>query len=406
MPRRFSLVAPVLVAVLTLVAPRPAFAQSTAALINEELDRPARLELAGPLDKVVQQIVDTTGLPLRLREDVADVLPYGRATPIRAKIENLSLRQALGAITGKLGLTFSVEGEQVLIYPMPALLRLDRAAGVNELNTLDVLRGTNLDLGNDAASRRTSYRELLVLIDKRLQAVDEERRKKNEPAPQIYIENRIGSAVRDDREVILPAGAVSIYTALEEIVRQTPATWYPWDNAVVLKRKSEVVNDQLNRPAGDARMNGLQVEDVLDELSRRSGAAFRFEPAALRRVPAAARVVQRLDLSGKSVRAALEQVAARTGLAYVVDDDGVYLYYQQGPGDGVQRGERVVLILELDGGVRVPLTESQVPEDVKQYVQSRTDQAFAKLREQMKRDGIAIQPPAPPTTKPREEPAN
>src|SRR5947208_17144473 len=127
-----------------------AFAQDTSALINEQLDRPvAKLDLNGPLPQVMNTIGEQTGVRLEASSAVWDLLPAGQGTIINAKIENHTLRQALEAITRKLGLTFVLKEQSVELRPMPALRRLGKRATIQELKALDVRTSTPLCVSAD-----------------------------------------------------------------------------------------------------------------------------------------------------------------------------------------------------------------------------------------------------------------
>ena len=78
----------------------------------------------GVLLQVVQSIQHDTGVPIEVSPSVYDLLPWGDQTNITAKIENQTLRQALDAITRKLGLTYALKDEFVELEPDPALIRL------------------------------------------------------------------------------------------------------------------------------------------------------------------------------------------------------------------------------------------------------------------------------------------
>ena len=133
MPRRFILC--FLLASLSIL--RVASAQNTSALINEQLDKLASLDLNGVLPQVVQSIQHDTGVPIEIAPAVYDLLPWGDQTNITAKIENQTLRQALDAITQKLGLTYTLKDEFLELEPVPALVRLGRRATVQELSALE-----------------------------------------------------------------------------------------------------------------------------------------------------------------------------------------------------------------------------------------------------------------------------
>src|SRR3954452_1875275 len=129
---------------LSAAAPAPAPAQSTSALINEALDKQVNLDLNDTLPGALQAIQTKTGVPIKPDPSVYDLLPWGENTNITAKIQNQTLRQALDAITQKLGLSFTLGDEAILLQPVPALRRLPHRATVQELRALDLLAATKM----------------------------------------------------------------------------------------------------------------------------------------------------------------------------------------------------------------------------------------------------------------------
>ena len=121
--------------IVAVCAARLPAAEDTSALINQELDKLVKLQVDGVLPQVIQTIVDKTGVPIEPSRTVYSLLPWGDQTNVSARIENQTLRQALTAITRKLGLTYELGTQAVIIQPMPALARLGRRATVQELDT-------------------------------------------------------------------------------------------------------------------------------------------------------------------------------------------------------------------------------------------------------------------------------
>src|SRR4051794_12800183 len=71
---------------------------ASSALINQQLDKQAKLQLNGTLPDVMTQITKQTGVPVEAQPEVWDLLPWGRETTVTAKIENQTLREALEVI--------------------------------------------------------------------------------------------------------------------------------------------------------------------------------------------------------------------------------------------------------------------------------------------------------------------
>ena len=167
-----------------------AFAEdTTSALINQALDKQIKLSLNNLLPQAMELIEKQTGVPMKADPAVWDLLPWGRDTNINAKIENQTLREALEAITRKLGLGFQVKNEALVLEPIPALRRLARRSTVQELNCLDTLWSLTLD-----QSGAMTLKQLLDAIDARLAAAK---------SPYV-VERPAGESVRMDVEVNVP----------------------------------------------------------------------------------------------------------------------------------------------------------------------------------------------------------
>ena len=387
----------VLLAVLASVvaaaaAPRPAAAQDSSAYINEALDKPVEVELNTTLPKALAEIKDRTGVPIELAPGVLDLLPWGEQTNLNVKIANQTLRNAVAAIARSLGLVYVLTPEAVELRPMPALRRLGRRATVNELRVLDVLASTPLGLD----TTRPTLAQLRDAVDKKLDDLKSE----------FAVEYRAGDVAKPDQAVAVPRNA-TIAEALDAVAAETGLAWGPWGRNILIKPKVAWVRDQLEKSL-TRRFEEVDVGQVLSELSQHSGVDFTIEPGAVQRIPPRARTVK-LTLQNRSVGQALEDIAGFTGLGYAVEADGVRIWNdanQAGAGGaGGAAQDPVIAILPLpESGMEIMLRQSQVPDDVRQYIRHRFGKEIAKLREMMKDEGFEpTTQPAAPTTKPEEE---
>lgn len=283
----------------------------TSALINQALDSQQKLDLNATLPEAMDQIANQTGVRIEADPTVWDLLPWGEQTNITAKIENRTLRDALSAITQKLGLQFVLTDEAVQLQPMPALRRLGRRSTVQELQALDLLSSTPMDLGNN---NRPTVHELLSAVDARLEALH----------TPFAVENRAPDA-EQNRPVNIPRNA-TMAQALEAMSHQTNATWYPWGKSIVILSKQEQVRTQLSKTL-TARYNDVDVSQVLLELFQRAGVDFTIAPGAYQRIPAHYRGIK-LTLDNASVEQALETIGGYTGLGFEVTDQGVHVINQ------------------------------------------------------------------------------
>ena len=375
------LIALALLVVIAAVPVVPALAQNkTSALINEELDKIYEFTRSGTLPQAIKEIEAKSGVPIQVTPQTYDLLPWGEQTTINAKIANQTLRRALEAITRKLGLTIELRDERLAIKPLPALRRLNRRASVDELAVLDLLSRTELNLEAD----RPTVKQVLAAVDAQLEALKS----------PFAIENRAFAENIVDAPVAIARNATML-DALEAIPASTDATWYPWGNTLIVRPKADHVRDLLSRTITRS-WNGVDVAQVLAELAGASGANFVFEPGAVQRVPADSRNI-RLVLENAPISQAMESIAGFTGLAWSVNDKGVYIW---NPGTAAtQSREPSIGLLTLDNGVQVVLRESQVPPDLREYVKHKTNQQFEKMRQQMKDENfVPSTQPAPAAT--------
>jgi len=350
---------------------------TTSALMNEALDKPVKLELNGTLPQVMATIADQTGVRLQATQTVWDLLPWGQQTNINAKIENQTLRQALEAITRKLGLTFVLKDEAVELEPMSALRRLGRRATPQELAVLDLLASTPLNGTNE----HPTIRQLLSAVDAKLE---------NAKSP-FAVEDRVFEGQSQENTVFVARNA-TLMDALEAIDHSTAATWYPWGKSIVIVTKQDQVRNQLAKTVS-VRYKGVDISQVLLELSQRAGVPFDIEPGAIGRIPPEFRNI-RLLLDNASIKQALDSISGFTGLMYVATDKGLYFSTPAGATTQPARDPIVGLILVPDLNLQVTLPQSQVPPDVQEYLQYKKQKEIEKLRQMMKDENFH------PTTQP------
>ena len=367
-----------------LVAAPSLASDDSSALINEALDKPVTMEVNGVLPQVLKTITDQTGVPLECPQSVYDLLPWGEQTSVQASIKNQTLRQALTAITHSLGLNWELGPQSVVIHPRPGLERLGRRATRDELELLDFLGRT--PLGTQLPH---------PTVDSIISAIDQ---KMVELKSSFAVDYRLGDKVKGDQPVNLPRNAL-VGDALKELARQTDLTWYPWGRNVVIVSKEDQVGRQLDRTV-TMRFNGVDVGEVLAELSKAANVPFSIEAGAVQRVPPDFRKIT-LILDNAHVREGLENIRGVTGLDYVVKADSIYFWNQNPPATAaavtvIPSGGPIVATLQLDNGVSLFLREKDIPADILEYAQHKKAEEFARLRKKMQDEKFV------PTTRPAE----
>lgn len=373
---------------LLFVPAFPLLAQNspTSALINDALDKPVKLDLNTVLPEAMRAIGKNTGVRIEAAPAVWELLPWGDQTNVTAKIENVTLRDALEAITRKLGLTYALKDEALELRPMPALARLGRRSTVQELQALDFLASTPAKLDTE----KLTVRQLIEAVDSKLEKT------------QFAVESRPGDVVQD--QVIAVPRNATLMEALESIAKETRATWYPWGKSIVIVPKEDQIRNQLSKTV-NLRYPGTDVAQVLTELSQRAGVPFEIEPGAIQRIAPEFRRIK-LDLYDASITKALEAIAGFTGLGYVVNEKGVYIWNALNNPAAPTPRDPIVGMIQLDNGMQVMIPTSQVPDDVREYLKARQKREIDKIRQMMKEEGFKPTGVGSATTQPTTMKAN
>ncbi len=365
-----------------LVATATAQAQNLSALMSEALDKQVRLDLASPLPAAMEKIGSDTGVKIQADPAVWDLLPWGEQTNLTAHIENQTLRQALAGITQKLGLTFEVKDQYVELKPTPPLRRLGRRATVGELHALDLLASTPITFKTD----RPTVKQLVAAVDAKLQEIDPK---------GLAVEYRSGDTVLADQPVFVARNG-TLADALEALSNNTRATWYPWGKSIVIVPKEDQIRNQLGKTV-TVRYSGVDVSQVLTELSQAAGVDFNIEAGAIQKIPPDFRKINLL-LENASVRQALENLSGFTGLGYVVNEKGVYIWNQSADAPAAGARDPILGSIPLEG-MTIFVPTSAVPPDVRDFIKYKTQTQIEAIRQKMKDEGFK------PSTQPATQPA-
>jgi hypothetical protein len=378
---RLAFPAALLVSIITAVC----HADDSSALINEALDKIVTIEVNGALPQVMKKITDQTAVPIEIPQHVYDLLPWGEQTNIKATIKNQTLRQALTALTRKLGLVWELGPQAVKLMPRIPLDRLGRRATLGELQGMDLIDNTPLDQ-TPGPGKPATIQWVISAIDQKLA----------ELKSPIAVEFRPGDKIKGTDIINLPRNA-TLNDALKELSKQTDLTWYPWGQNIVIVTKEAQISRQLDRTI-TRRFNGADVAQVLTELAQAAGVEFDLEPGALQRVPADFRRIT-LILDNARIREAMEDIRGVTGLDYIVKPTGVYLWNQNASATPAAAPSPIVATLQLDNGMQLFLRANDMPSDILEYAEHKKLQEFRRLRQMMKDEQFT--PATQPTTRPK-----
>lgn len=379
----------ILIACTLLVLAAAAPAQDVAALINKALDEQVQLNLDTTVPLALASISQKTGVRIKEDPSIYELLPWGRDTAVKARIENKTLREAMTIITRRLGLQMTLRDQYLEVAPMPALRRLGQRANREELEALALLSTTPLGLDTD----RPQIKRLLQAVDKKLE--------ENKTAG-FAVENRIVDAINQDAQVYVPRNA-SLADALDSLYKETKATWYPWGKNILVVTKDECTRRMLAKPLSFRPVDrGTDVLQVLGDISARTGVFFEYQPGVIQAIPAETRLIRGV-FENAPAQQVLEAISAATGLKYTIVDEKVTITSAGGT-SAVPPRDPAVGWIQLDNGVQLLLPSSQVPDDIKQYLRHRMQKEFAKMRQMMAEEGFKPTPPAPPATRPDDGP--
>jgi hypothetical protein len=139
---------------------------------------------------------------------------------------------------------------------------------------------------------------------------------------------------------------------------------------------------------------GIDLGQVLNEISGQTGVPFVYQPGAIAAVPAEARRI-RGTFENAPAQQILEAIAGATGLSYAIQDDKVQI--RSGGAAAAQVREPNIGFIQLDNGLNVMVPMSQVPPDLREYIRYKTQKELNKIRKQMEEEGFK------PTTQPAGE---
>jgi hypothetical protein len=284
---------------------------STSALISHAMDSQIpELTEQGGLPDLMKTIESQTGVRIEASQTVWDGLPWGQDTTLNVHARNTTLRQVLDFITRRFGLTYHLGSEAVQLELSPALSRLGQRATLEEIQSLDLLASTPIDLSNE----QVTVENLLAAIDGKLRDLK-----------SIYaIQDRISDAATLAKPLHIARNA-TMMAALEELTNQTEATWYPSGRSLVVTPKIDAVRILLSKKL-TRRYDGVPLPQVLVELSEFSGVPFSYAPGVLEKVPAEFRNVK-LELDNYTVEETLNTLSGATGLKFTATGDGVDVTY-------------------------------------------------------------------------------
>lgn len=349
----------------------------TRALIQQALDEQTRITLENvTLVEAIGVITGQTGVKIVMPPDAMRLVPNGPNTEIKkVDIAGISLRQGLTELFGRLGMKFEVRDDHVEIVPEEALRCLSRPATWKELDTLTELSAMPLGLKPDA--------------------IDELR-------PRIQFQVSVPGAWQLLSQAVRNVGAGSGDEVLAVACGQLGWGWCLSGDHIVVEPLQEQVLRRLQQPIS-LRMNNRPLFDVLKAVGHEAGVEVRLEPGALSDLPLAVQRNFSLNVHQQSAEEALETISAYTGLGFFIQPDGVVFYSappsEESAGASTNADGRSTpsppardpyvakLSVPIDGGASMEwlIRASELPDDLREMRQRDIQRMIDQLRQ--KADG-------------------
>lgn len=345
-------------------------AQLPTELIRQALDEPANVSLQDTtLREAVNRLTDETGVPIHLSADVLRLVPGGGGQPIRElDLTNEPLRVGLAQMFEPLGMRLEIRDDHVEILPRDALLCLGRPPKWDELETLNDLRATSPGL-------RSADREWLRA---RIQFTV--------AAPDVW-------GLLD--ETMARVGAGNGEEVLTVACDQLGLAWCMSGRKIVVSSLVDQHRQRLTRNIS-LRMNYRPLVDVLQELSRKIALPVKVDPRAVTALPLQVQRSFSVNAVDAPVEFVLDKIAAHTGLAYVIEPEGI-MFYDMSDGDtsaspraadtaGVPQANdpyvgKIVVPLEDGTSVEWHIRMSELPPDLRMRREADLKKAFERLRD-------------------------
>ncbi len=298
--------------------------------VAERLDAELTIRLEGlPVKDALGQLAASTDVKFFTVEKPFDALPYGENTKVSIVLEVATVRMGLEAICNQLAMNFVTDNDGVTVMPSQALLRIERTATWDELDTLAQLRTSHWP-DADAIKRIVANRLRFAGIKGDFESNW----------------NKLQSAINPNRES-------PIDDALTEGCEALDWTWFPMKKQIVVLPKKDQIARQLERIVS-VKHYGVPFRNVLEDLARLAGVGIEIQRDANVSIPDARNNENfTLVAEGISVREALMQLMMTAELDHVIEirDDKVVLVHSDRAGPPARWRRRNDPIV---GAVHVP----------------------------------------------------
>lgn len=346
----------------------------TRALIEKALDESTAIRLVDVrLGDAIKIVTEQTGVRIIMASEVMDLVPQGADTFIKeVDIANITLREGLTRLFSPLGMKFSVEDDHVAVVPKEPLLVLGRAPTWEELETLSWLSTISPGLDGDA----------LAVLQSRTQF--------QAPVPDAW--KLLAGAIGD-------VGAGTGDEVLTVACRALGWGWTLADRWVVVAPLEQHILQRLQQRIS-IRMRNRTLHEVMTAVGDAVNVRVRVEPGVLVTLPPQVQKNFSLDIHQQRAEQALDEIAAYTGLGYLISPTGVLFFQPTGPGGAPagslpeatgQASQQITLsdpyvakmVVEIEDGKYVEwlIRLSELPEDLRGMRERDLAEGFEALRQ-------------------------
>ncbi len=288
------------IAAVTALLAGPASAQQGAGTVMRALDEPISLSLPDtPITLALEKVAATTGLSIRLADDVLASLPHGEETRLRITAENARLRDVLTKMLAPMCLRWRVEGVVVVVETTDAVRRIGRRPTFTEMEILATFADKQLTAGADALEQMrqaTGISELELIW--------------HGVAPAL----RTQATAAADKALPCTSAAY-----LDRLCHGRDLTWYVWGTDIMVVPDTLQTQRQLRRIVS-VHYNGVMLQHVVTDLAHKAGLKVKWDPGVLEAVPVfPTRTMFALQMSGATVAEAFDAISGATGLTFTPD---------------------------------------------------------------------------------------
>lgn len=340
----------------------------TQALIEQALDEPTKITLENvKLGSAIQIVTDQTGVRVFMSPQVMSLVPQGADMLIeKVDIARVPLREGLTRLFAPLGMNWVTRGDGVEVVPKDAIACLGRAPTWNELQVLAELSAVQLGLDEAALMRLQPKVQFQV--------------------PELSATwLNLSIAVRG-------VGAGPGDEVLTAACNKLGWAWCLSGDRILVTSAQDLLRRRLTQPLS-LRMNNRPLFDVLSAISASSGVPVRVEPGVITTLSLEIQRNFSLNVQQQSVEQALDNIAAFTGLGYVVTVEGVMFYRPDAGGDrrafeplAVPAGSpdpvvgRVVIPFPDGRTIEWVIRASELPDDLRQMRERDIQDTIDALR--------------------------